>query len=93
MAETGRITALQALYVLRDIITVIVLPLCVWMLITLVDHGESIAAMEANRFTAADGMQVWQAMGERPTRAELKGEMGEIKQELMQIRQILEARR
>lgn len=42
-------------------------------------QSSRITAIEASRFTAADGLSVWQVLGEKVDRDELHGELQEIK--------------
>jgi hypothetical protein len=44
-----------------------------------------IVAIEASRFTAADGTEVWKAISDRPTRQEIQADLDEIKQMIREL--------
>jgi len=41
-----------------------------------------VLAIESNRFTSNDGLEVWRQLGDRPTRAELEERLTRIEQKL-----------
>ena len=49
------------------IIAIVLVPLLIWMSGTIVGMGNRVTAIEASRFTAADGSRVWEELYKRPT--------------------------
>lgn len=71
--------------------SVALVPLLIWLSATLISLDRRVTAIEANRFTAADGLEVWRELERRPTRAEVVEELRLIRADLLAHRSASES--
>ena len=50
---------------LRLFLGALVIPWCIWMSITIVDIQTRVAVIESNRFSSADGLEVWKELNKK----------------------------
>lgn len=78
--------------------TVLLVPMLLWISVTLIAIDKRVTVIEASQFTVSDGAAVWRAVEQRPTREEvptrLREDVQELRDEMRALREaLLEANR
>lgn len=81
-AKNGSVQLLEWLWRMT---TVLLLPILIWVVLSLQQIDRRITAIEASRFTASHGQEVWRALEQRVTRQELRDDLIEIRRRLADI--------
>jgi len=58
--------------VIWKVVTILIMPWAMWMSLQVIEMQTAVAVINSNRFTSADGQDVWKALSERPTRIEVE---------------------